>query len=393
MVRSGVTCLLLLLLMEPAYGSEKGQFSGYLKSLWISAKTALGPEEDYWLAINRWRFEYQQRFGRANIEIHYNHELRLGDYLDTFQYQLQRDLPPKPYWHIQTRYRREAELEARHGFYRATLTVPLGPMEARLGRQQINWARTFLWSSFDRFNPYDPLQLEPDERQGVDGILLRWPIDTLQTLEIAWAGQHTSDNSAYGIRWQQHWGQTDWDFLLSRFGDTEAVGVSFGSQWHGVGLQAEYTFNNIKHHSLTNNPLAINGLNRRDHYNDLVLSGNYSFSTQTTVTFEGLYRGIGAENPRTYDRIRQLTQQQTTLARHYWGLIIQQVYSPLTQINFTALYNADDHSSALLPEIIHSPGGNEDLALRIGGQWYLGSSQSEYGPWEPLLFAEIKWYY
>ncbi len=50
------------------------------------------------------------------------------------------------------------------------------------GRQRIGWGTARFWSPMDMFNPISPLQIESEERQGVDAALaafrsaggLRW---------------------------------------------------------------------------------------------------------------------------------------------------------------------------------------------------------------------------
>ena len=83
--------------------------------------------------------------------------------------------PDPRYWTLQDEFYESGDLVARHQLYRGTVQwrSPMG--DFRLGRQQVNWSTALIWNPMDILNPVSPLQLEPDERVGVDALLWDQP--------------------------------------------------------------------------------------------------------------------------------------------------------------------------------------------------------------------------
>lgn len=360
------------------------RFSGYLKTLWLDTQTVFGREQNATLGINRWRLTGRSSLGSARLEWSYDLEWLMGNYLASEQAQLHEAHTPERYWQLQKVWHRSDSEQGRHSLYRAHLKVPLGPLDVRVGRQQLNWARTFLWSSFDRFNPYNPLQLEPDERQGVDALQLTWTLKEPNSLEAVAVGADDANAQAFGIRYRTHAGKTDIDALVADFGLTRAVGVAAAGQWGDAGWRLEATRNRRQR----NTPDV-----KAYDFNDLVLGIDYTFTTQTTLLVEALYRGDGADRSQSYDWNALLAGRRTTLARRYLGAVIRQDLEPIAGLDLTLLHNLDDSSSAVIPTLRYSPGRYEDLQFRVGIQYFEGASDSEFGRLHTLAFGEMQWFY
>lgn len=357
---------------------SQAEVSGYLKSVWLDSETLVGEPTDYTLGLHRFRLNLQAPIKATRLELSYDQEIRTGDYLDTDQYPLQSAGENKRYWALQKTWHQDEHWEARHGLYRGTLTFPLGAIETRIGRQQINWARGFLWSSLDRFNPYDPLQLEPDERKGVDAAQFRLPIGALQSLDIVAVGGHRANEQAFGLNWKKHWGAMDVDWVAADYGNVEAGGLGAAGQWRSIGFRLEATRNRD---------------DDKAYFNDLILSGDYTFVTQTTLIVEGLYRGSGASDPAQYDWLGLLMNTRNTLARRYVGVMLKQGFEPLANVDMVLIRNLDDHSVAANPTLRFSHPAWENTYFRVGAQRFFGEKNSEYGRLKTLVFAEIQWFY
>ncbi len=364
--------------------SSYAEVSGSVKTFFLNTEPAELPgitrkDDTSFLGLNRVRLEYRDRLGPARVDIQYDHEIRFGDFLTTDQFHLQQELTPEPYWDAQNTYHQERKLQARHGLYRGTVSLPLGLGSVRVGRQQINWARTFLWSSFDRFNPYVALQLEPDERRGVDGVRWRWDFDDLQNLEIVGVGGHDQNQRGLGALLRAHFGNTDVDFLVADFGAVRTAGMAGAGQIGNIGWRGELTINRDQ--------------NNNESFNEVIASLDYTFATQTTVVAEVLYRGDGQSQPRHYDVLSLLGGARTNLAKRYVGIIMRQSIQSTTEFDLTLLHNFDDNSTALMPVVEYSPGRYEDIQLRLGFLLFSGDSLSEYGAQNTLTFGELQWFF
>lgn len=370
-------------LLSVAAGSAQSEISGYAKSLWLDTNTVIGEKESVSLSLNRWRLTWREQIYQAQFWISYDIEWRAGNYLDTFQYELQRTLGPEPYWDLQSRWHTSSDAEGYHGLYRAYVKLPIGPMDIRLGRQQLNWSQTYLWSSFDRFNPYNPLQLEPDERQGVDALQLVWNLQNSNSIEIASAGAQEARKESHGVRFRTHMDTIDVDYLLADFGGTNSVGIAAAGQWLEAGWRFEATTNRS----------TKDTDHERDRYNDLILSVDYTFPNEFTLIGELLYRGNGATRPQDYDWLALLSGERINLAQHYLGILFRKGFEPIAGVDVAWLYNLDEHSNVWAPTVRYSPGQFENLHFRSGLQLFNGSREEEFGRPENIVFAEVQWFY
>ena len=365
------------------WAPASAEVSGYLKTLWLDTNTVVGTEESAKLGNNRARFTWRDSVEDVQFLLSYDLEWQVGNYLESTQYQLQQSRQRDPYWDLQGQWQINQKQIANHGVYRAYVNVPVGPADIRIGRQQLNWSRTFLWSTFDRFNPYNPLQLEPEERVGVDAMQLIWNFDNGHSTELVSVGNHAGGD-AWGLRYRGNFRATDFDWMLADFGNTQSLGFAAAGQIANAGWRMELTQN-------WSDRLALGAGSRN--YQDLVLSLDYTFANNTTVIGEALYRGDGAARPESYDFSNYLAARRTDLAKRYLGLVVSRGFEPIAGIDLSVLYNVDDDSIALVPAVRYSPGRLEDLQLRAGFQFFDGSRGSEFGILENLAFIELQWFY
>jgi hypothetical protein len=372
--------LLILGMLWPQ--SAKAEFSGYIKSLWFETETVVGQSKAVSQGLNRWRLTWREQVHSAQLSLSYDLQWQTGSYLATQQYAQQQALAPKPWWDLQSSWHTKRKESGYHGLYRAFIQIPVGPLDVRIGRQQLNWSQTYLWSSFDRFNPYHPLQLEPDERQGVDGIELVWHQANGNSIEVAAVGARDAAQSSHGIRYRSHWNGIDIDYLLARFAQTTALGIAAAGQWSAAGWRFEATVNRTK-----DSLVAVGN------YQDLIFSVDYTFDGEFTAIGEILYRGDGAEMPSEYDWLALLVGKRTNLARRYVGLRLNKSFAPITTAELTWLRNLDDHSNAFSAAVGYNPGQFDDLHLRVGIHLFDGSHSAEFGRPANVLFAELQWFY
>ena len=373
--------LLYLVVSIPA----QAEMSGYVKSLWLETKTVIGDEQPASLGVNRWRLNWRDSFKGVNLLVSYDLEWRTGSYINTEQNQLYQSLTPEQYWTMNKRWHQRKNEQGEHGFYRAYMQVPLGALDIRLGRQQLNWSRTFLWSSFDRFNPQNPLQIETDERIGVDALQLIWNFDNGNTLEWVKLPAQSDNKARWGIRYRTRYQEVDIDLLRADFGEVDTLGLAAVGRWKNAGWGVEFTHNQQDANEMIES--------RNNSYVDFVFSIDYSFATETHLVTEFLYRGSGASSTVEYDWLALIAGQRTDLAKRYLGLSLRQGFQAIAALELTFLYNHDDHSSAWVPAVRYSPGNYQDLHFRIGIQLFQGKKDTEFGRQNTTGFVEAQWFY
>ena len=371
----------LVFLITLSFDSN-GALSGYVKSLNLNSKTILIDPDYVEASINRVRTTYRDRFNNTNLWISYDVEYRTGSYFDNYQNELMTQLAPDTYWELERTWRYN-DNERFHGLYRAYIKHSVNNSDLRVGRQQINWSKSFLWSSVDRFNAYNPLQLEPEERRGVDAF--QWIVNrgNGDMLEGVYVFGHDSNQKAGGLRYRTHLKNTDFEYVLADFGDVYAVGITSAGQLIDAGWRLEITEN--KH----NNPTTI----QKKRFKDIVASLDYTFPGQLTLILEALYRGDGATTSSRYQWQELFALKRVNLAKHYAGLTLRKGFGPIFSSDLVYLENLDDQSNVLMPTLSYSLPEFEDVSLKIGGQLFSGESNTEYGSFNDLVYGEIQWFF
>lgn len=78
----------------------------------------------------------------------------------------------------------------------------------------------------DILNPVSPLQLEPDERIGVDALLWGKAWGALGRISAVYAPQHNADDASSALRVKRFIGGIDASVMAGEFADVTKVGVS-----------------------------------------------------------------------------------------------------------------------------------------------------------------------
>jgi hypothetical protein len=105
-----------------------------------------------------------------------------------------------------------------------------GKMQARIGRQRINWGQTLVWNPNDIFNTYSYFDFDYVERPGSDAIRLQYYPDFSSALEIAVKADYQDNITAATLYRFNKWGY-DLQFLAGYFNSEDIVA---GAGWSGA---------------------------------------------------------------------------------------------------------------------------------------------------------------
>ena len=176
---------------DPEGSAEAFRLGGYYKNILARSETVFPAGERYTADLNRLRLEMRGRpVDRMSYELQYDNEVLLGSYLDTAQFQMQKDRPSGQYWSADSSYGNGRNYYGVQRLYRAFVTFSSGDTDAGFGRQRIAWGTGRFWSPTDVLNPISPTQLERDERPGTDALLLEQKFGPLSRLSAVYAPQH-----------------------------------------------------------------------------------------------------------------------------------------------------------------------------------------------------------
>jgi len=375
-MRSLAPMIALLPVWTTVVASDSWTLSGSYKNLLVRSRTAQPMGERYVQDLSRLRLGVRGRpFRDLAIDLQYDNEVLLGNYLSTRQFQLQRELPPPTYWKLQQTYADGVDAFARHRLHRASVTWSTGNVDLRLGRQRVAWGTGRFFSAVDALNPFDPTSIEPGERPGVDALLAEWRPGSLARLSAVLAPSWGPGTGGRVLRWHANEADADYSVLVGHLADRPTLGVDLATQVGGTGLRAEWVVVRIAHRSRTR----------------LLFGIDHAFTDQFSLTAEVFHDEAAARDTDRYDFDALFAGRLPTLGRRHVGVRLRYEITPLLQSDADLIVNASDGSRFAALSFTWSLTTN--LEGKLGARSFKGQPTSEYGVQHDAAFAQLQWYF
>lgn len=376
MSRSAIALCALGLLL-PAASAEELAFSGYYKNLLIQSETVAPPGQRFTLDLNRLRLELKGKVvENVAVDLQYDNEVLLGNYLHTAQFALQKDQRPDQLWNLDRNYGEGGGWYGRHRLYRGNATFAFRGTDLRLGRQRIAWGTGRFWSPVDLLNPLNPIALEREERVGVDAVLAEHKFGPLSKLSAVYAPRHESGASSAAMNWHANVQGIDYSVVAGRFRTERVIGGDVATQLGGAGLRAE----------LTHNERDVGPAFRR-----WVLAMDYAFANTLTLSGELYYNGAGSTREAAYDFAALFAGRIQNVGTRYFGAYAGYEITPLIKWTNYLVVNLVDRSRFYAPALGFSLRDNVDLS--IGAQIFAGHAGSEYARLGNLYDVQFQWFF
>lgn len=355
---------------------EAVMFKGYYKNLLMQSRTAFPQDESYTLDLNRLRLEVRGRPADwLGFEVQYDNEALLGSYLDTMQFAQLKAARPSTYWDLEGNYLDSQSLLMRHRVHRGFVSFNTAEFDAYLGRQRIAWGSGRMWNPTDLFNPYNPAQLERDERTGVDALLVEKNFSALSRLSFAYAPQRNAPASR-ALRYRTNFAGTDMALMAGEFRDKRVAGFEFAGRIGDAGVYGE---------AAHTRPKAGDAFTRG------VLGAEYAFENTLTIGAEYYWNGEGTTQRSRYDFVRLFAGEIQSVAKHYTGMHLKYDVTPLLRSENHLILNHDDASRFLASSLVYSLSSNWDAAA--GVQVFSGDAGSEYGRFHNVYYMYLQRYF
>ena len=392
--------LYFLIFSAPLFAHEikppNTDISGYLKTLsfWTRTSTA-SPElldspqgaseanESLFSNTDRLRLKFRTHVDlpynqRLLTKIDYDHQASFGSFVSSGNYRYAKWLVEKgQFWDTSQTLVESDSANYEHRLYRASAvyTSPaLGALE--IGRQQISWGVAHFFTPTDVFNPFSPVQLEWDERDGVDALSYTTPE------RKGWKTQYVYTPRGRRLHPQRWMTRTSADFRGYE------VGVLGGLIQRDLALGWDMA-GNIKDSAVRGEFLFRSPDGTEKEFIKFTLNADYNFPKNIYALLEYHFNGQGKHDERLYQRDRQLRGEIRDLARNYLALLLGHDLTPLLRFENRAIFNLDDVSFYLRPELRYELKTN--LLLTAASQLYLGANRDEYGTPKNLYFTDMKY--
>ena len=358
------------------------RFGGYFKNLASGSQSYF--TQDSWADdLTRLRLTYDARdAGWLQIHVDYDNEVHAGSLIEQPDFSVIRHRQSDAWLDLQ-----HVFVNADHAYwdtslYRGTVALHHGPATLTLGRQRIGWGTARFWSPMDVFNPISPLQIESDERQGVDAALLELAAPGKLRWSLVYAPQNGFRRSSSAVRLGRTIHNYDFDVMTGRFQQDWMVGADYAGQLRGAGLRGEVTYR-WRHAQPTANALRV------------TLGADYAFPNTLYLVAEYFYNQgqpatplKGVLDPSV---LLRFSNEIFTLHRHFLSTGATYDLTPLWHASAYVVTDLAGPSAAVLPSIRHSLATNIDVTL--GAQLFASSRGTEFDGLSNLAYLEFLFHF
>ncbi len=413
----------VFIFLSPVYGGDRISLNGYYKSFFIGFQP---PDYQSQMEIafanpplgavnNRLRLKLSLNpAGWLRAEIAYDFSPRIQDPqlfaespfftdLESFSYRYD-DFPARIYPKSNEPV---SSFGMFHNLDRLFVTLKTGFADIFIGRQAIAWGSAYVINPTDVVAPFAFNELDTEERRGVDALRLRFPLGTMDELDVGYIfGQEGKfANSAFYLRGKFYLLKTDLSLLFMGFRENLLLGLDAARAIGGAGfrIEAAYVspdFFNTGERERKNEPAYLRASVGLD----------YNFSSKTYGFIEYHYNSAGKSRAQDYLAYFQSTafQEGTAylLGQHYLAVGLTYQVSSLVPFTAMVLYNLSDHSFSLSPNLEYNIA--ENIYLSAGAYLGIGKNpelislppgqlgtlfHSEFGAYPHMVYTAFRIYF
>lgn len=225
--------------------------------------------------------------------------------------------------------------------------------EFKLGRQRLNWGKTWAWNSNDLFNAYNFLDYDYEERPGSDAVSLLYNTGTGSFVQGAYSYGSTFQKSIIALRYQFNIRSYDIQLLAAHYFNDIASGIGWEGNIKNLGFKGESTIF-IPEKSGTDKTAVLTSF-----------SLDYFFKNGYGFMISALHNSNGVKD---IDELTALFSEgeslnSRNLMPNKWSFMIQNSYeiNPAASCSLSVLYLADIKAFAMLPVFTYSISNDWDF--------------------------------
>lgn len=259
-----------------------------------------------------------------------------------------------------------------HSLDRAYFTYSAGQTDVTVGRQRIAWGTGKVWNPTDLFNPFNPLEIDKEEKVGADAVNVTYSASSVTRTSLVYGAKTTWPLSSLALRHQTTINDIDYAGMLGKFKEDFVYGADFAGNLYDAGIHGELTYTQAKY---------------EPDYLRWVVGGEYTFKNTLTLSAEYYFNGVGKSDPSQYQYNRLLTGEITNLAKDYLFLGSRYEITPLWIWTNSFISNWNDGSIFFGPSLEYDY--QENTTLIFGIYLFGGTKLSEYGALPTLYY--LRW--
>ena len=227
-------------------------------------------------------------------------------------------------------------------------------LSLRIGRQRINWGRTFAWNPNDIFNAYSFFDFDYVERAGSDAIRLQYYTSDVSNIDLAVKLNNDTNITAAALFHFNKWNY-DWQILGGIYNQNDVV---LGAGWAGniksLSFRGEMSYFRDKDNFLDTTGIFVSSL-----------SFDYMLPNELMLQAEILYSKKNNNNIANIMEQFAGTVTAKNLSISEWNAFVSMQYpvTPLLSASLSGMYFFDQKGIFLGPSIDYSVKENLDFSF------------------------------
>ncbi len=357
---------------------NKPKITGYYKNLFITSKIT-STKEDFFADTQRLRLQLDENFTDSfSLNITYDNDGILNDFSKTSDFDIIRHKNQKELavWDADKTISDRKHSYWTHSLYRAYLKYFSHTFQAVLGKQAIDWSRMRFYHPMDLFNPISPLDIEKDEKTGVDAVNFEFYPETITSINYIYAPHETLDRSSSGLRLVRKIQDYDVSLILAKIKKDGVLGVGFDGNLYKAGFRGELTYTKKD--------------NKRE-FTRMALGLDYNITPKFYALTEYFYNGGADQNTAQFLSSYESSRQSMSIRKHLLGTGLEYELSGVTKLAGYIFYDVKGKSVFFNPELRYNIKTNLDSTLGVQSFW--GNESSEFGNYEHIYYLQIKYYF
>lgn len=381
----GFALLATFLLMHPDYkafpidDTQTFTVNGYYKNLLTTSET-ISDKKKYIYHLQRYRFEFRQQFTKELSAVAiYDNNLLLNNISHSPDFQLikQRTQGNLAFWNAEYNVLDSKYLYWTTELYRIYVKYHTHNFEMIAGKQAIDWSRMRFYHPFDLFTPISPLDIEKDEKMGVDSINMTYFPMEFMMMNFIYAPNRDGEQQSFGLRGAYKFGDYDVFLMGAYIKKDKIMGASFDGYVKDAGFRGELTY------TVQDN-------------DDKFFRGALEYDISLTRKFYWIVQYFYNGGAKLMDRNQflgsyEFSRKAMSMTKHIIGTGVEYEMSGVTKFNNYVFFDVERTSIFYNPEFKWNIKPNFDFSL--GLQIFGGRENSEYGSYHDLLYTELKFFF
>jgi hypothetical protein len=250
-------------------------------------------------------------------------------------------------------------------------------LEARLGRQRINWGIGTIWNPNDIFNTYNFLDFDYEERPGRDAVKITYLLSEMSNIELAAAASKETKQSVAAIKYFFNKYNYDFQFNGGLFHET----FTFGAGWSGSigdsGFKGELQY--FTPHKDTAGLV------------NFTMEADYLFDNGWYLNGGILFNSNGYNQPiDNWESVSfQFSPQSLMPTKWNTVLTFSKQISPLVTGTLSTIYSPGTNLLILLPTLKYNLATNLDVDFVM--QSFFAEQQDTFDGVSHRIFLRAKW--